>query len=198
MFDTVLVKKELIAPLVDADIFEALLRDVEGDFFPFQTKDLANALFYYKIDKDRKLMEQKYGFIEDETESLGGRTEWQEAVHDTRTTYIEFYDYLGPVGEDNIFITFKTHVVNGEVRDISVLKIERSNIKEEAERAQKIQERWAKIRSTPEWKLWDLINNFEWKIKRLFRPLSWRYSKFKTNLRDKAESKFPDEDISSR
>jgi hypothetical protein len=198
MFDTVLVKKELIAPLVDADIFEALLRDVEGDFFPFQTKDLANALFYYKIDKDRKLMEQKYGFIEDETESLGGRTEWQEAVHDTRTTYIEFYDYIGPVGEDNIFITFKAHIVKGEVQDISVFQIERTNIKEMEENGKKIQERWAKIRSTPEWRLWHFINNIEWKINRFFYPVSRKYSSFKTFLRDKAESKFPDEDTSSR
>lgn len=198
MFDTVLVKDQLIKPLVDKDIFEALQKDVEDGFLSFQTKDLENFLFCYKIDEDKKLMEQKYGFVEDETERFGGRSELQEATHDTRTTYIEFYDYLGPVGEDNIFITFKTHVVKGEVQDISVFKIERTNIKEAEEKNKKVQERWAKIRSTPEWKIWSFLNDFQWKMSRFFYPISRKYSSFKTFLRDKAESKFPDEDISSR
>jgi hypothetical protein len=191
MFDTVLVKDKLIKPLVDKDIFEAIQRDIEDGFLSFQTKDLENCLSCYKIDEDKKLMEQRYGFIENET-SL------QKPTHDTRTTYIEFYDALGQVGEDSIFITFKAHIVKGEVQDISVLEIERTNIKEMQENGRKIQERWAKIRSTPEWRLWDFINDFEWKIKRFFYPISRRYSSFKMSLRKKAESKFPDEDTSSR
>ena len=197
MFDTVLVKDQLIKPLVDKDIFEAIQKDVEDGFLSFQTKDLENCLFCYKIDEDKKLMQQRYGFIEDETEPLGGRTELQEATHDTRTTYIEFYDGLGEVGEDNIFITFKAHIVKGEVQDISVFQIERTNIKEMEENGKKIQERWAKIRSTPEWRLWHFINNIEWKINRFFYPVSRKYSSFKIYLRQKAESKFPDENSSS-
>ena len=197
MFDTVLVKDQLIKPLVDKDIFEALQKDVEDGFLSFQTKDLENCLFCYKIDEDKKLMEQRYGFIEDETEPLGGRTDFQKPTHDTRTTYIEFYDALGEVGEDSIFITFKAHIVKGEVQDISVLQIERTNIKEQQEATKKIQERWAKIRSTPEWRLWDFINNIEWKINRFFYPVSRKYSSFKIYLRQKAESKFPDENSSS-
>ena len=50
MFDTVLVKDQLIKPLVDKDIFEALQKDVEDGFFSFQTKDLENFLFCYKIN----------------------------------------------------------------------------------------------------------------------------------------------------
>ena len=61
------------------------------------------------------------------------------------------------------------------------------------ENGKKIQERWAKIRSTPEWRLWDFINNIEWKINRFFYPVSRRYSSFKTYLIKKAESKYPDE-----
>ena len=191
MFDTVLVKDKLIKPLVDKDIFEAIQQDLEEGFLSFQTKDLENALFCYKIDEDKKLMEQRYGFAEDEANL-------QKPTHDTRTTYIEFYDALGQVGEDSIFITFKAHIVKGEVQDISVLQIERTNIKEMQENGKKIQERWAKIRSTPEWRLWDFINNFEWKIKRFFYPISRRYSSFKTYLRQKAESKYPDENSCSR
>lgn len=197
MFDTVLVKDKLIKPLVDKDIFEAIQRDIEDSFLSFQTKDLENCLFCYKIDEDKKLMEQRYGFIEDETEPLGGRTEKKEATHDTRTTYIEFYDALGQVGEDSVFITFKAHIVKGEVQDISVFEIERTNIKEMEENGKKIQERWAKIRSTPEWRLWDFINNIEWKINRFFYPVSRKYSSFKTYLRQKAESKYPDENSCS-
>ena len=190
MFDTVLVKDKLIKPLVDKDIFEAIQQDIEEGFLSFQTKDLENCLFCYKIDEDKKLMEQRYGFIEEETDL-------QKPTHDTRTTYIEFYDALGQVGEDSIFITFKAHIVKGEVQDISVLQIERSNIKEMQENGKKIQERWAKIRSTPEWRLWDFINNIEWKINRFFYPVSRKYSSFKMYLRQKAESKFPDENSSS-
>ena len=197
MFDTVLVKDQLIKPLVDKDIFEALQKDVEDGFLSFQTKDLENCLFCYKIDEDKKLMEQRYGFIEDETEPLGGRTDFQKPTHDTRTTYIEFYDALGEVGEDSIFITFKAHIVKGEVQDISVLQIERTNIKEQQEATKKIQERWAKIRSTLEWRLWHFINNIEWKINRFFYPVSRKYSSFKIYLRQKAESKYPDENSSS-
>ena len=196
MFDTVLVKDKLIKPLVDKDIFEAIQQDIEEGFLSFQTKDLENCLFCYKIDEDKKLMEQRYGFIEDETEPLGGRTDLQKPTHDTRTTYIEFYDALGQVGEDSIFITFKAHIVKGEIQDISVLQIERSNIKEMQENGKKIQERWAKIRSTPEWRLWNFINNIEWKINRFFYPVSRKYSSFKIYLRQKAESKFPDENSS--
>ena len=196
MFDTVLVKDLLIKPLVDKDIFEAIQQDIEEGFLSFQTKDLENCLFCYKIDEDKKLMEQRYGFIEDETEPLGGRTDLQKPTHDTRTTYIEFYDALGQVGEDSIFITFKAHIVKGEVQDISVLQIERSNIKEMQENGKKIQERWAKIRSTPEWRLWNFINNIEWKINRFFYPVSRKYSSFKIHLRQKAESKYPDENSS--
>ena len=191
MFDTVLVKDKLIKPLVDKDIFEAIQQDIEEGFLSFQTKDLENCLFCYKIDEDKKLMEQRYGFIEEETDL-------QKPTHDTRTTYIEFYDALGQVGEDSVFITFKAHIVKGEVQDISVLQIERSNIKEMQENGKKIQERWAKIRSTPEWRLWNFINNIEWKINRFFYPVSHKYSSFKIHLRQKAESKFPDEDISNR
>ena len=191
MFDTVLVKDKLIKPLVDKDIFEAIQQDLEEGFLSFQTKDLENCLFCYKIDEDKKLMEQRYGFIEDETDL-------QKPTHDTRTTYIEFYDALGEVGEDSIFITFKAHIVKGEVQDISVLQIERTNIKEQQEATKKIQERWAKIRSTPEWRLWDFINNIEWKINRFFYPVSRKYSSFKIYLRQKAESKFPDENSCSR
>ena len=190
MFDTVLVKDLLIKPLVDKDIFEAIQKDVEDGFLSFQTKDLENCLFCYKIDEDKKLMEQRYGFIEEETD-------FQKPTHDTRTTYIEFYDALGQVGEDSIFITFKAHIVKGEVQDISVLQIERTNIKEMEENGKKIQERWAKIRSTPEWRLWHFINNIEWKINRFFYPVSRKYSSFKIYLRQKAESKFPDENSSS-
>jgi hypothetical protein len=63
MFDTVLVKDKLIKPLVDKDIFEAIQRDIEDGFLSFQTKDLENCLSCYKIDEDKKLMEQRYGFI---------------------------------------------------------------------------------------------------------------------------------------
>lgn len=197
MFDTVLVKDKLIKPLVDKDIFEAIQQDIEDGFLSFQTKDLENCLFCYKIDEDKKLMEQRYGF-EDETERFGGKTDFQKPTHDTRTAYIEFYDALGQVGEDNIFITFKAHVVKGEVQDISVLEIERTNIKEMQENSKKIQERWAKIRSTPEWRLWNFLNDIEWKINRFFYPISRKYCSFKIFLREKAESKYPDENSCSR
>ena len=84
------------------------------------------------------------------------------------------------------------------MQDLSVFKIERTNIKEQQEATKKFQERRAKIHSTPEWKIWSFLNDFQWKISRLFYPISRKYSSFKTFLRDKAESKFPDEDISSR
>jgi hypothetical protein len=149
----------------------------------------------YKLLKEKGVISID---VEDETEFLGGRSEFQEVVHDTRTTYIEFYDHLGCVGEDSVFITFKAHIVKGEMQDLSVFKIERTNIKEQQEATKKFQERWKKIRSTPEWKLRDFLNNIEWKINRLFYPISRKYSSFKTFLRNKAESKFPDEDISNR
>ena len=196
MFDTLLVKKELIAPLIDKDLLEALERDIYKGFFNFQTKDLDNALSTFKIEEDLKLKVEKvsYSFdLENEDSYKNISSKSLGFSEDTRTAYVSFYDYLGHVGEYDVFITFCAHILKGEVQEIKVEKIEKEKLSIVKARGEYVQERYKNIRSTQEWKLWSFLNDTEWKIQRFFLPLTRKYSNFKEKLRKAAEAKFPDE-----
>lgn len=197
MFDTVLVKKELIAPLVEPDILEAIQKDIEDGFLNFQTKDLENALFTYKIEEDKKLMVQKYDWVKDPDSKFGIKGEDRAYEWDTRTIEIQIYDWLGEVGEDDIFITFLLIFIKGEVEEIKVHKIERTPISLIKKRAKFYEERRKKIEATFEWKLWRFLGDAEWKIRKFFLPLTKKYDNFKTLLRKRFEEKFPDEMFNS-
>jgi hypothetical protein len=193
MFDTVLVKRELIAPLVEQDVLQALERDLFEGFLNFQTKDLENALFTYKIDEDKKLMIQRYNWVQDPDSRFGMKAEDQEYELDAQTTEIKFYDWLGQVGNYDIFITFKATVVRGQVDEIAVHEIQKTEMEVIQKRNKYYQERRKNIEATFEWKLWKLIQDAEWKIFKLFRPLRERYNNFKSFLRKRYEERYPDE-----
>lgn len=196
MFDTLLVKKELIAPLVEQDFFEALERDVDNGFFNFQTKDLDNGLNVFKIEEDLKLKIEKRSYSLDLEEDDSFKKIKSESLgysEDTRTAYVSFYDYLGHVGEYDVFITFCAHILKGEVQEIKVEKIEKEKLSIVKARGEYVQQRYKNIRATQEWKLWNFLNDAEWKIRRFFLPLTRKYSNFKQKLKNAAEAKYPDE-----
>jgi hypothetical protein len=193
MFDTVLVKRELIAPLVEQDVLQALDRDLFEGLLNFQTKDLENALFTYKIEEDKKLMIQRYNWVEDPDSRFGMKAEDQKYEWDTQTTEIKFYDWLGPVGDHDIFITFKAIVIRGEVQEIVLHELKKDPVELLKKRNKYYEERRKNINATFEWKLLKFIQDVEWKIYKFLRPLTKRYDDFKSFLRKRYEQRYPDE-----
>lgn len=198
MFDTVLVAKNLIdEALKDTDI---ILESSDG-YYDFQTKDLDNILscFYIEENGSFLLKKQEFKWIEPDLNKKG---KWNfghmepygdpEMIEDTRTCYIDFYDFYNSE-EERIFITFKAHVKCGKLQEpISILSIERVNLKEESIKHKEIEEKWEKIRKDKRWIIGCAIRDFRYKISRFFYPLIRSIDKFQEDLLRKArEQEFP-------
>jgi hypothetical protein len=199
MFDTVLVAESLITEAIkDVDID---LQSSEG-YFDFQTKDLDNSLALFYIQSDGSFIDkrQKYKHVEPDPDS---KREWNfgsmepdgppEMVVDTRTAYINFYDFYTS-DKERIFITFTAHVKNGKLQEpILIKEIERSNLEDEAIKNKKNQELWNQVRATWEWKAAHFLSEAKWKIKKFFYPLTSRIDKLEQKLRSTARKKYFDE-----
>ena len=192
MFDTIYVKQSLIDPLIDNEIKSALQKGIEGDTYYFQTKDLENFLFCYSIKEDLKLYVEKHVFEQDETAKFGIKSTIQKQEFcNTITQYIEFYDALGNVGDSNIFITFKAHVINGVVQSIVVHDIEKTPLDKLREQGEKREIRWAKIRADKDFKLADFISRFTWKIEKFYNKIMQPIKTYEAKLRDAVMKRYP-------
>lgn len=197
MFDSILVAKSLLDDLVKEH--DLLLEQSEG-YYDFQTKDLDNSLtcFYIQADGSFVWKKQEYKWI---TKEENPDLKWpiSEPVGDPEfipyknPAYIEFYD-LYTTEEDRFFVTFTAHVKDGKlVEPIQLKEIEKTNLKEEAEKSKPHLEKWDKIRASREWRIAEIIRTVRWKINRIFYPLLKRLDDFESGLRSKARKKYLDE-----
>jgi hypothetical protein len=187
MFDTILVKQSLINSLVDEEIKSALQKSVEDDYYHFQTKDLENFLWLYYIEEDLKMYEKKNRIEADENARFGVKTiSLPKTFSENVTEYIEFYDFLGDVGENSVFITFKAHVLKGEVKSIELLNIEKTPLAQIRDDGKKSIARWEKIRADWNWKVMEFVQKFTWKLEKLIlRPLNIYQEKLRKSVIDK-------------
>jgi hypothetical protein len=202
MFDTINVNISLIREAIkDQDInFEPY----EG-YCDFQTKDLDNLMSVFFIESDGSFFLQKLHqeYIPPvETDIKKGRYnfgEWKEIappekIEDTRTAYIDFYDFFNTQTE-RIFVTFTAHVKCGKlVEPISVKSIERSDLEQEAIQTKLFNEKWEKIRKDKRWIIGSAIREARYKISRFFSPITRSIDKFQSKLLDAARyEQFPKE-----
>lgn len=186
MFDTIVVRQKLIDPLLEHEkgIKDALKEAIEDDYYYFQTKDLLNFLHYYFIDEDQKFYVERSTIDADEDSKFGIKeTVKPKEFCSNITQYIEFYDYLGNVGEYTVFITFKAHVVNGEVKSIVLHDIEKTSIAKQRKHLI-LRE---KIEATWEVKLYRLLSDIEYS--KPIRFITSKYHKFKDSLWKRAEKR---------
>jgi hypothetical protein len=196
MFDTILVHKSIILPLLEGeDLLKEKWRTDTEDCFHFQTKDLENVMWLYKVGEDHKVWREVHEYIEDPECKFGMR---HERLPDERcenlSAYVNFYDMVRHIGEDEIWLEFEGHILNGMLAEVSLKKIEKTNmaLKELEMRAE--QHRWDKIRSTYSWRAFSAIRGIEWKVRRLFRPVFNKYENFLSKLRKDAENQYPTEE----
>jgi hypothetical protein len=196
MFDTILVHKSIILPLLEG---EELLKkewraDVE-DCLHFQTKDLENFMWLYKIGEDHKVWREVHEYIEDPECKFGIRHErLPDESCEKLNAYINFYDMVRHIGEDEVWIEFEGHILNGQLAEVSLVKLEKTNMANKEAEIQKHQQRWDKIRSTYSWRIFSAIRDVEWKLRRLVRPVVNKYENFLDKLRKDAENQYPPEE----
>ena len=203
MFDTVLVASSLID---EATKGTDLIFEPFNGYCDFQTKDLDNFLTTFIIEADGSFYWEKREYeYEPPVETVNKHCTFgsmklvgePEKIEDTRTAYIEFYDFYN-TEEERIFVTFIAHVKSGKLLEsISIKSIERINLAEEAVRHKESAEKWDKIRNTWQWKLASFIFNAKWKIAKFFHPLTNGISQLESYLRKQSKKGILDEkDIS--
>ena len=195
MYDSILIARSLIEKVVEGT--DIVLEPFDG-YYNFQTKDLDNFLTTFFIQADGSFVWEKreYTYIEPEFTSTrkwnygGTLKEVSEPVliEDTRTAYIEFYDSFA-TEEERLFVTFKAHVKNGKLAEpISLLSVDRTNLKKEAEEFKKAREKWNKTEATWQWQIATFISNCRWKVQRFFNPFNRKLDTIEKNLRDQAKA----------
>ena len=193
MFDTVLVASSLIDEAVKGT--DLNFEPCNG-YCDFQTKDLDNLLTTFFIEADRTFYWEKREYeYEPPVQTVNKHSTFgsmklvgePQKIEDTRTAYIEFYDFYN-TKEERIFVAFIAHVKNGKlVEPISIKSIERTNLAEEAIRHKESGEKWDRVRSSWQWKLASFIFEARWKLVKLFRPLTSSIDKLENDLRNKAK-----------
>jgi hypothetical protein len=178
MFDTIFIKKSLLENVIPEE-FKPFLEGCSDGYLDFQTKDLDNFLNYYYIEEDLQLYCKRYKYDE---ECLSEK----EKINVTQ--YITYYD-LFETKTERIFLTIKSHVVDGILYGSEIESIERTNLEEEAIRLKQQREQWAKQEAQWEMKLFRFLQTCEWKWHRFTYNLDNRYNKFKTYLSETAKKK---------
>lgn len=196
MFDTLLVHKSIIFPLLEGEeLLKQKWRTDTEDCFHFQTKDLENFMWLYKIGEDHKVWREVHEYIEDPECKFGMRHErLPDESCEKLNAYVNFYDMVRHIGEDEVWIEFEGHILNGQLAEVSLVKLEKTNMAHKEAEMQKQQLRWDKIRNTYSWKTFSAISNVEWKLRRLFRPVFNKYENFLNKLRKDAENQYPSEE----
>jgi hypothetical protein len=196
MFDTLLVHKSIIFPLLEGEelLKENWRADTE-ECLHFQTKDLENVMWIYKVGEDHKVWREVHEYIEDPECKFGMRHErLSDESCEKLSAYINFYDMVRHIGEDEVWIEFEGHILNGILAEVSLKKIEKTNMALKELEMLAHQQRWDKIRSTYSWKTFSAIRDVEWKVRKLFRPAFNKYENFLNKLRKDAESQYPPEE----
>ena len=196
MFDTLLIHKSIIFPLLEGEeLLKQKWRTDTEDCFHFQTKDLENFMWLYKVGEDHKVWREVHEYVEDPECKFGMR---HERLPDERceklNAYVNFYDMVRHIGEDEVWIEFEGHILNGQLAEVSLVKLEKTNMAHKEAEMQKHQLRWDKIRNTYSWKTFSAISNVEWKLRKLVRPVFNKYENFLNNLRKDAENQYPPEE----
>lgn len=190
MFDSVFVAKELLDPIIAISTTELQLEVVDG-YYSFQTKDLDNCLTNFYIKNDESFYWEKQEYVHNETASRA----WSsmepvgdpQYVSDTRTAYLNFYDFYHTDNE-RIFVTFTAHIKEGRLAEpIAIKSIEKTDLEEEAIKHKKAREEWNKVTSTWQWKLATCIHDARWKTKRFFYPLTKKLDDLDSYLREEAK-----------
>jgi hypothetical protein len=195
MYDSLLVAESLLSNLIRDNNIK--LKSFNG-YYDFQTKDLDNFLTTFCLQADESFVWEKreYTYVEPEFTStkkwnFGGTLKQVSEpvlIEDTRTAYVEFYDLYESDGQ-RCFVTFKAHVKNGKlVEPITLVSIERTDLKKEAEELKKTREKWAKTEDTWQWQLAMFISETRWKVYRFFVPFVRRLDEIEKNLRDEAKT----------
>jgi hypothetical protein len=179
MFDTLLVKKSLLKGVIPEE-YEPFLESGDG-YYDFQTKDLMNLMFYYYLEEDLHLYVKEYSWD-------GEQSRAEEKKKTNETQYITYYD-LFTTKTESIFLTIKSHIVDGKLYGSELVSIEKTNLEEEAIKLKKSKEKWARQEARWEMKLFRFLQTCEWKWHRMSYKLVQKYNNFKTYLRETAEKK---------
>ena len=177
MFDTIIIKKSLLENVIPEE-YLSYIDDTDG-YFDFQTKDLDNFLHNYYIEEDLQLYCKRYNYAEEKLSS-------KEKVNVTQ--YISYYD-LFTTKTERIFLTIKSHIIDGILQESVIESIEKTNLEQEAIEWQKIQKKRAREEAQWEMKLFRFLQTCEWKWHRFTYKLTKRYNEFKTYLKESAERK---------
>ena len=192
MFDTFLVHKNIILPLIES---EPDLKNYwnSEEYIHFQTKDLVNALSIYKVDENNKVWVEVHKYEVDPTEKWGvSTTRLPDEFCDNVTAKIELYDYLENVNGYNISVDFEGIIIKGLLTEINLIKIDKTSHEELVRKNKAIQERWENIRGTRSWKTKTAIENVERKIRKLVSPVWKTYQSYLRKLAKDAESQYPE------
>jgi hypothetical protein len=187
MFDYLNVDKSLLQNLVEEDILVALQQQEDKECYNFQTKSLDCLMDAYFIKNDNKLYHQKL--------QLG----WEEGDFDKNeeitfcndiTEYISFHDLLPDVNGYQVFLTFKAHVVCGIVQNITLVKTEKTELKQLQDETKEHRLKWLQVENEWDWIIGTFI--FEWKLKidRFFRRISAPIDDYIFYKRTKAQAKY--------
>lgn len=190
MFDSTFVAKELLDPVIAGATTKLELEVVNG-YYSFQTKDLDNCLTNFYIREDGSFCWEKQEY----THSVSGDRAWSSAepvgdpeyIVDTRTAYLDFYDFFH-TDHERVYVTFTAHVKKGKLAEpIKIKDIEITNLEEEAIKHKKAREEWNKVTSTWQWRLATCIYDAKLKVRRLFYPLTKKLDDLDSYLRKEAK-----------
>jgi hypothetical protein len=196
MYDSINVEKSLIDNLYKENKF---LTSIDEKYYSFQTKDLDNALNEYFLEADGTLLLKRvqYEVIEERDLSRPFSPLFREVGESMENTnisaYINFYDCFCHEDE-RLFVTFKAHIANGKLVNISLSEIEMTDLKKEAEYLKIHKQIWDIQTSTWEYKLSRFIFNIKLSIRKFFSPITRSIEDLEFDLMRKskeiAEAKF--------
>jgi hypothetical protein len=147
------------------------------------------------VGEDHKVWREVHEYIEDPECKFGMRHERRpDESCEKLNAYVNFYDMVRHIGEDEVWIEFEGHILNGQLAEVSLVKLEKTNMALRELKMQAEQHRWDKIRNTYSWKTFSAISNVEWKLRKLVRPVFNKYENFLNNLRKDAENQYPPEE----
>lgn len=187
MFDTVLVHESLLRGLFNKeannkDVLDAL-QDQDG-YCDFQTKDLENALFTYKLKEDAKLYLERASWFKDEEKI----SELKETLTHI-TSYVEFYTYFNTTKE-RIHLNLNMHIVEGKLQEMHIDTVKREDLEIVELRAKKARLFWELRETFWEMKAFRLLQRIEWRVNKLwYSHVSCRYHNLTRWLGNRADQK---------
>ena len=188
MFDSIYVAHTLIKKAIKKTKADIQLEEFNG-YCSFQTKDLDNCLTNFYIKEDGSFCWEKQEYVRDETNCLWSSMKpigAPEYISDTRTAYIDFYDFYH-TDTERVFVTFTAHVKKGKLAEPIVIKnIEKTDLEEEGIKHKKSREEWNKVTSKWQWKLATFIHDMRFRIQRSLYPLTNKFDLLDSYLRKEA------------